>query len=481
MKKSCSILVLIAILVSCSTQPIPDTKESLKPKEEVVSKPSNSPIPIPIASSSISKPIESSSPINENKKLFLLTAEDIKKVTDSKLVQANNSFGTKLFLNIAKEDLKKNTFISPTSASIALQMAYNGSDTTTKDEMKKALEINNISLEELNSLNKLLNIKLSNPASDITLNVANSLWADNKRIEIKEKFKTDLETFYNATAQSLDFSDSNSANIINKWCEDKTNGKIKDVVNPKEFNPDSTLLAYLINAIYFKADWKEKFKKESTQPNDFTLLDGTKVKKDFMYSFRNFGYYSSSNKYINGQIVQEENKFELAKLDYGKDGKLSLYIFLPDSTSSLDKFYTYLTGENIDNWIGSVYSGEGNISFPKFKMKEKYNLIPSLKKQGMNLAFVEGKSDFKNLGIPKGSFDPSIIYISKVNQDVFVDVNEEGSEAAAVTSISFAGSTSSGPSNVLRFVADRPFFYIIRDNETKSNLFMGSIVNPEYK
>ena len=420
------------------------------------------------------------------RKSFNITAEDLKKVNDSKLVEANNSFGTKLFLNIAKEDLKKNVFISPASASIALQMAYNGADEKTKEEMSKALEIDKFSLEELNSLNKILSSKLSNPASDITLNVANSLWADDKRVEINDKFKKDLETFYDATAQSLDFSTPKTADIINKWCEDKTFGKIKDIVDPKDFKPisptdDSVILAYLMNAIYFKADWNVKFKKENTQPRDFTLSDGSKIKKDFMSNFTGFSYYNNTERYENGKIVKEENSFEVARLDYGKESKISLYMFLPSTDSSLEKFYDKLTSETIDNAIKNMYSGEGQISFPKFKMKEKYDLIPQLQKQGMNLVFDKDASDLSKLGKVKiKGFDK--IFVSKVNQNVFVDVNEEGSEAAVVTSIEVSTAASAQPEvKTIRFVADRPFFYIIRDNETKSNLFMGSMTNPEYK
>ncbi|MFN8672961.1 MAG: serpin family protein [Candidatus Sericytochromatia bacterium] len=420
------------------------------------------------------------------RKSFNVTTIDIKKINDSKLVEANNSFGTKLFLNIAKEDMKKNVFMSPASATMALQMAYNGSDNKTKEEMAKALEIDKFSLEELNSLNKILSSKLSNPAADITLNVANSLWVDSSRVELSEKFKKDLETFYDATAQNLDFSTPKSADIINKWCEDKTFGKIKEVVDPKDFKPISESgskvdIAYLINALYFKANWKEKFKKENTQQRDFTLLDGSKVKKDFMSNFTNFSYFNASERYENGKIIKEENPFEVAKLDYGKDNRVSLYIFLPASTSSLEKFYDGLTSEKIEQSINKVYYGEGQISFPKFKFSEKYDLIENLKKQGMTLPFNRSSADFTKFGKSKVFSDKDTIFISKVNQDVFIDVNEEGSEAAAVTSIGMAVPTSASPQESLRFVADRPFFYIIRDNDIKANLFMGSMVNPEYK
>lgn len=479
MKKQIPILLLVAVLISCSVQ---NPKPSESQKTDILNQ---------SVKPSIENLTPSEAPTIKPVKKFELTAQEIKQINDSRLVQANNSFGTKLFLNLAKENLNKNLFISPTSAAIALQMAYNAADGKNKSEMEQILEltsiprdleVNSIAIDELNSLNKLLSQKLSNPASDIQLNIANALWADKNRIELYDTFKKTLVDFYNADAINLDFKKSQeTADAINKWAAEKTNNKITKLFEKEYFeDPYSVPVSILANAIYFKADWQKKFKKEDTQlKKEFKDSDGVLKDANFMYDFREFKYYNHSTRYENQKIVEEENKFEVAGLNYGKDGKLSLYIFLPAEKSSLEKFYTGLTSENIDYWINSMHSGEGQISFPKFKMKDSYDFIPLLKKQGMNLAFDPTQNEFPKLGKILPPLD-SNIYINKVSQDVFIDVNEEGSEAAAVTTIGMAVPGSASPTQVLRFVANRPFFYIIRDNETRSNLFMGSVTNPEY-
>ncbi|MFN8576584.1 MAG: serpin family protein [Candidatus Sericytochromatia bacterium] len=400
---------------------------------------------------------------------FSISSDDIKKITDSSIVNSNNKFGLKLFSDLVKEEKNKNVFMSPASVALALQMSYNGADKETKDEMAKALEINNLSLEDANNLNKLLIKKLNNPAPDVQLKVANSLWGAKGRIVFKDNFKTTLDKFYNAESKELDFALPKTLEDINKWASNNTNGKITDLID----KIDENVVSYIINAVYFKSNWTKKFKESDTKEGDFLLSDGTKKKVKMMSDFRDYRYYSNYNKYGNNE-VKEEDRFEGAEITYGKDSKVSLFLFLPNQKSSLEKFYNQLNNENLEKWLKGFYFNSGFISFPKFKVKFKNELSDNLQSLGMNTAFNETKADFSNMGTsPLGN-----IYISRVLHNTFIDVNEEGTEAAAATAVENSAASSMPTA---RFVADRPFFYLIRDNETKSILFMGAVNNPEYE
>ncbi|MFN8576583.1 MAG: serpin family protein [Candidatus Sericytochromatia bacterium] len=499
-KKICA-LILAILLNSCTTQtitgqnsntnikkpePTPtqtnsnNSSTNQKPnpiinQEPIVISPNPTPTPAQIVLTPfptiiptiVPTPIPTASPPD---KTFTLTAQELKEVTDSGIVTANNKFGVNLFLDLVKEQKNENIFISPASVALALQMTYNGADQETKTEMAKALEVSGLSLDNVNNLSKLLIKKLNNPAPDVQLKVANSLWGGKGRITFKDEFKNNLINFYGATSKELDFSDSKSLDIINQWASDNTNEKIPKVID--EIPPE--IITYLMNAIYFKANWTTKFKTENTlKDSDFNLSDGTKKKHPLMSDFRSFRYINYSYDTETKTQVLPENQFEGAELTYGKDGKVSLFLFLPNEKSSLEKFYSNLNNENLEKWLKRFYYAEGRVSFPKFKLKYKKQLKENLKSLGMVSAFNDS-ANFTKMGTsPLGN-----IFISFVSHDTFVDVNEEGTEAAAVTVVG-GGAASSPPPT--RFVADRPFFYLIRDNETKSILFMGAVNNPEHE
>lgn len=205
---------------------------------------------------------------------FSISSDEIKKIADSSIVASNNQFGLKLFAEIVKEEKNNNVFISPASVALALQMAYNGADKETKEEMAKALELNTLTLDDVNNLNKLLIKKLNNPTPDIQLNVVNSIWGGKGRMTFNPDFKTKLMNYYNAESNELDFASPKTLELINKWASNNTNGKITDLID----KIDDKVVSYLINAVYFKSNWTEKFKEAETKTLDFTLSDGTKNK-----------------------------------------------------------------------------------------------------------------------------------------------------------------------------------------------------------
>ncbi|WP_434222969.1 serpin family protein [Limnospira platensis CENA597] len=216
---------------------------------------------------------------------------------------------------------------------------------------------------------------------------------------------------------------------------------------------------YLINAIYFKGMWSEPFDKELTQEQPFTLIDGSTKLHPLMFQFGNYLYLENSD-------------FQGISLPYGDDARFSLYVFLPRENVSLDRFYTQLNATQWEEWIKQMRSRPGSIQLPRFKLEYEVGLNDSLKSMGMDIAFDPNQADFSNLTSDNN------VRISEVKHKTFVEVNEEGTEAAAVTSVTVVTESTPSIPEPFSMVVNRPFFLAIRDNQTRTILFMGSIVNP---
>ncbi|MCL5036152.1 MAG: serpin family protein [Chloroflexi bacterium] len=372
----------------------------------------------------------------------------------SELVEANNDFGFKLLGNIYKEGPGANSFISPSSIAMALAMTYNGAAGKTKDAMAKTLELKGIDLKAVNESNAALMKSLAAADPGVRLNIANSLWG-RKGINFKQAFIGNAKKYYDAKVTALNFSDLKSPGVINSWVSAKTQGKIGSIVDKIEPN---TIL-FLINAVYFKGSWATKFDSKATRDLDFTLLTGKKKKVPMM---------SQSGKYR----YLENDGFQAVSLPYGK-GRMSMYIFLPKK-DGIDGFVKKLNSAEWENWMAGFSMTEGDITTPKFKMEYGLELSKALSAMGMGIAFDMGKADFTGMSAP-----PTDPYISKVMHKTFVEVNEEGTEAAAVTSVVMTlKSAVLEPPKRFKMVVDRPFFCAIRDNRTGTILFMGNIVKP---
>jgi serine protease inhibitor len=376
-----------------------------------------------------------------------------KSVTpDTKLVNANTKFGFKLFSEVLKTDSeKKNIFVSPSSVAIALAMTYNGASGSTQQAMAKALELQGMSLSEINSSNAALKELLENPDPKVKLTIANSLWA-NKNVTFQSEFLQKNRDYYKAKVTNLDFSDTKTLGKINNWVNENTRGKINKIV--EKIDPDQML--FLINAIYFKGNWTNQFEQSQTAQYPFYLTSGTQKKHPMMSQKGDYKYY-------------ENEQFQAASLPYGKDGKISFYVFLPKQNSSLQAIYQNLNAENWDKWMAQFNKREGFVRLPRFKMDYDITLNNALTALGMGEAFSD-KANFSAMG--------KNFKISEVKHKTFVEVNEEGTEAAAATSVGIV--TLSAPVNEpFQMIVDRPFFCAIRDNRTGSLLFMGSIVEPQ--
>jgi serine protease inhibitor len=377
---------------------------------------------------------------------------------DAGLVSANTKFAFDLFRELISEDMNKNIFISPLSISIALAMTYNGAEGTTKDAMAKTLNFGNMALEEINQGYSDLIGSLENVDQAVKLLIGNSVWMK-KEFEpvVKAGFLGNVGTSYDGEMFTRDFGNGQTVSEINGWVDKRTEGKIKEII--KELSPGLVML--LINAIYFKGEWIVEFDETKTQKQDFFLSDGDIVKVDMMTTSGNFSYYSGEN-------------CEIARLPYGRD-KIAMYVFLPNEGVSLDSFIAGLNQTVHDEYISRLQPPDDLIvKLPKFEVEYGVKrLNDALKKLGMEIAFEPYEANFSGIASPASGN----LYISYVDHKAIVEVNEKGTEAAAVTNVGI-GVTSIGPWVPPSFVVNRPFFYEIRDDRSGSILFTGEILNP---
>jgi serine protease inhibitor len=382
----------------------------------------------------------------------------LSKSVSPQLLKANQQFSFKLFQAIAAPAATTdNVFVSPTSVALALSMAYNGANGTTRSAMNQALQLNGLSLAALNQSNLALKTVLETADPAVRLNIANSLWA-RQGMTFNADFLQRNQDFYQAEVATLDFRQPESVGRINGWVKTKTQGKIPQIVD--RLKPEDVM--YLINAVYFKGDWSVPFAKSATKSHPFTLADG-KTKSVPMMSRRDrLSYY-------------ETPQFQAVRLPYGQ-GRWSMYLFMPSKNSNLAAFRQTLTAANWQTWMSRFQMENGLVKLPKFKSDYEVELKSALTALGMGVAFDPDKADFGNLW-PAGPAPSSSI--DHVKHKTFVEVNESGTEAAAVTSIGIVATSAQIPTQPFEMILDRPFFCAIRDNETGTILFMGQIQNPE--
>ena len=371
---------------------------------------------------------------------------------DARLVAANTKFGFNLFNSLSQQQPNQNIFISPTSVALALSMTYNGVSGETKQEMTKVLEFTGMTPQEINAANQALQNSLQKADPNIQLSIANSLWA-RQGFSLKPEFLQTNQQYYKASLTELDFENPEAPSIINNWVSQKTQGKIDKIVD--RISPDQVL--FLINAIYFKGNWKTPFDKSQTVNKTFFLTNGSSKQHPMMSQNGFYLYY-------------ETDTFQAVNLPYGKEGDLSMYIFLPNSNSNLETLSQQLTAENWSLWMQQFRGRDGKIEIPRFKMEYEVELKNTLRALGMAEIFGGAKTDFSPMtDMP--------VAVDSVLHKTFVEVNEEGTEAAAVTSISFL--TISIPLPPFEMNVNHPFFCVIRDNTTGTILFMGTIVDPK--
>lgn len=366
----------------------------------------------------------------------------------SSVASANTRFGFKLLMDAQAREPGVNIFISPLSISIALTMTYNGAVGETQRAMAEVLELEGLSLDTVNRSNKALRKSLESRGPRVELSIANSIWG-RQGVDFNPDFLNRNQEFFEAEITSLNFSTPQAPEIINGWVHTNTNAKIKKIVQ----RIDPRTLIMLINAIYFKGSWQEEFDKSETRDGIFHLPDGSEKQSPMMFRMGTYPYFRGEN-------------FEAAILPYGDgDEDVSMYIFLPSRDSNLKEFLSKLNAKNWASWRSQFHEVRDNsmMILPRFKLEYEVKLNDTLKALGMDIAF-GGGADFSGMG-------PSL-FISEVRHKTFVEVNEEGTEAAAATVV--VGVESAPPS----FLVDRPFFFAIYDDRTKTILFLGIVVEP---
>ncbi len=376
-------------------------------------------------------------------------------VTEKLLIEADQEFSYEIFRNtVVFDDEEENVIISPLSISMALSMALNGARGETYEEMRETLHLHTMDKEEINQAFKSLIELLTELDPSVTLQIANSVWHE-LSLPVKEDFLERLSDHYGATVQELDFLDPASVDVINDWVRENTEGLIETIID--EIPPE--MVMYLINALYFKGDWLRPFDTDDTRPGDFRLEDGSTVRVDMMNQESRFATYFS-------------NEVQMIELPYG-DSLFSMTVLMPnDPETPIDRFVEEkITAENLNNWRSNLSVGSRDVilQLPKFELEYEIEYNDILKAMGMELAFDEWKADFTGIA----DVSPQNLYISEVKHKTFIRVDEEGTEAAAVTSVGI-GITSMPPS----IIVDRPFVFIIHERESGANLFMGKVKNP---
>jgi serine protease inhibitor len=366
------------------------------------------------------------------------------------LPYVDNDFGFRLLGQLTGAAPGTNVFISPASVALALQMTYNGAAGETKTAMAKALGIQGVQLSQLNEGNRALLAQCRSEDPKIQLSLANSLWA-RQGFRFEPDFLAVNREFYDATVDVLDFGDPKARDTINGWVAEKTGGQIAKLIDEI---PALTVM-YLVNAAYFHGQWQTQFDEKATKVMPFHAPGGD-VPHPMMTQEGDYGHLQGDG-------------FEAVSLPYS-GGRVSMYIFLPSAETGLAGFLKKLNADNWQSWVSSFRTGSGTVTIPRFRAEYSALLNEPLKALGMGVAFDVDKADFSGM---TGKPD---LYISRVLHKTFVEVNEEGTEAAGATAVEMT--LKGAPSKPFTFIADRPFFYAIRDNETGAILFMGVLVNP---
>ncbi len=376
----------------------------------------------------------------------------------AQVITSGNSFGLELFRKVIQDaENTKNTMVSPLSVALALSMATNGAVGETKTEMENTMKMHGLTPEQINKARKALVAALQSADPDVLLEIANAIYY-RQGLNVKSDFVTLNKDYYNAQVQALNFASPDALGIINGWVASKTRNKIPTIID--QIDPD--LVMVLLNAIYFNGIWKYKFGEKTTHNLPFTFGDGSQKEVAQMSQETSLEYTSN-------------NLFSAIQLPYGK-GDYRMTVILPQTNKSTGDVVAAMTDENWKNWMKSfVMTQNVVVTMPRFKFSWEMRLNEMLQAMGMIRAFDPGRADFSAIADVK----PNNLFISFVIHKTYIDVNENGTEAAAVTGIGF--SITSAPSGKTYFSVDRPFLFAITEKTTETILFIGEVRSPEYK
>lgn len=371
------------------------------------------------------------------------------------VVEGNTIFALDLYQQLKIKG--SNVFFSPYSISVALAMTYAGAGGSTAAQMAQTLHFDP-DQDQLHRALAALEVRQNSvpQKGHVKLEIANSLWPQ-KKYDFLPEFLALTKKFYGVEITPVDYEHATEAArlMINEWVESKTEKKITNLIAPGILDTLTRLV--LVNAIYFKGDWASQFDRQTTHDGVFWVTPGQSAAVPMMNQTREMRY-------------AKRDGVQVLELPYaGND--LSMIVLLPDQTAGLDELEAALTVERLEKWITNLWETEVTVFLPKFKMTSAFRLDEALKKLGMLDAFDMLKANFARM-----DGRPDWLYIFAVLHKAFVDVNEEGTEAAAATAVVMSKRGPSGPP--VMFTADHPFVFLIRDNVTQSILFFGRVVNP---
>lgn len=370
-------------------------------------------------------------------------------------VSASADFGVELLARVSRASPDSNLFLSPLSAHMALGMALNGADGETYEAMRGALALDQLSISEANEAYGSLIDLLRELDPRVAFRIGNSLWLQDG-FPFLQSYRDRVAGAFDAEVAEVDFSDPPTLERINRWVSEATEGKIERLLD--QLRPEE--IAFLVNAVYFLGDWREKFDPDATREEPFRLEDGTTTPVPLMHRTGDYRYGAGDG-------------FRAAELPYGGDAFV-MTVVLPDEAVGIDAFAAGLDAERWEEIVAAVDGSEQEISLamPKFELAYGRELTETLRAMGMGVAFDGDEADFGRM-VDLEAIAPKNVYLTRVEQKTFVRVDEEGTEAAAATGVG-VGVTSAPPSMIL----DRPFLFAIRERHSGALLFLGKYERP---
>ncbi len=391
--------------------------------------------------------------------------------TETNLLESANKFGLNLFREIAQNSGNtENVFISPLSVSYALGLCYDGANGETRDAIGATLEMSGLSLQEMNEAYRDVTQVLTRTDPLVDFQTANSFWSREGKA-IQPEFIDLAQTYFDARAEEIDFMAPWAADTINAWVSNATKGKITEMVK----HPIGSPAAILMNAIYFKGNWMFPFDTADTRAVPFYLADGSETRCDMMYLTEEDHSYQVDPQRIapdSNATAYTDDHVLAVSLPYGR-GDFRMTIIGANAWShpeyTIDSVVSRFTYENWNQWLSGLRPTGFEIGLPKFKFECETNLKEVLMALGMEIAFDPNRADFSNL------FSDGIGWLDKAKQKAFIQVDEKGTEAAAVTQMVFVDSM---PQNLY---CDRPFLIVIHEDVSGAILFIGKIAEPVWE
>lgn len=368
--------------------------------------------------------------------------------------QRTTHFAFDLFSRLQAEKPDQNLFVSPLSVTMAVSLIYHGAGADTAAAIAETMGWDGLSPTQVGAALDDLATQLESADPQVKFAIADSMWT-REDVTFKPSFLEAIKAVPDVRVEALNFGDPASAKTINDWVSEKTYGLIPEITTPQDL---ANLWLMVLDAVYFKGRWSDVFDKGATKDAPFTLLDGTTKTVPLMAQHGEFGYHA-------------EDLFQSIRLSYGEH-RIGMYVFLPSKEAGLKGFLSALNADKWAEWTGAMQGQEGTIKLPRFSAKGDRGLNDVLTAMGMGVAFDNAKADFSAMCEQK-------MWIDIVRQKSFLKVDEEGTEAAAVTQIGMVGAAAPPPGEPFEMVVDRPFFLAIVDSETNTILFMGAIVAPE--